>query len=114
MAPKTDTKKTQSIRMRLSDEMKSQLEARAAERNLSMTDYLIRAGMNRPTRQRADVDAINELRQCAEELKAMHATMQQLLALGCAAPISSGAMDAQMAAITEAIGRVWVSASGAA
>lgn len=113
MPLKTNTSKAESIRMRLSTETKAQLQAKAAERNLSLTDYLVRAGLNRPSRQRADVDAINQLRECANELKSIHTTLQQL-SLGTDAPIGANAMDAQMAAITEAIGRVWVSASGSA
>lgn len=101
-----EQKKTESIRIRLTTEVKNTLNGKAAERNLTLSDFLTRAGLGRATRQRADVDAINELRGCAEELKAIHATLRAL-ADGNGVLIDPAVMNAQMAAITATIERVW-------
>jgi hypothetical protein len=103
----SEPKKTESIRMRLTAEVKNALEQKAAERNLSVTEFLTRAGLGRATRQRADVDAINELRGCAEELKSIHTTLRGLPE-GSSGLIDPAVMNAQMAAITATIERVWV------
>lgn len=98
-------KRTARMEVRLSDDEKAGIEARAAERNMPVGEYLIRAGLGRATRQRADVDAINLLRECREELKAMHHTLKAHPAGSDL--ISPATMDAQMAAITGAVLRVW-------
>lgn len=78
---------------------------RAAERNLAVGEYLIRTGLGRATRQRADVDAINLLRECREQLKSIHHAVSALAA--GTSPIAASTLDDQMAAITGAVLRVW-------
>lgn len=99
-------KKTVAVLVKMTPEVKADIEQRARERNLTVTDFLTRAGLARATRQRADVDAINELRGCAEELKGIHATLRAL-ADGSGVPIDPAVMNAQMAAITAGIERIW-------
>lgn len=104
-AKKPARKRSARIELRVSDEEKAGIEMRATERNMPVAEYLIRTGLGRATRQRADVDAINLLRECREQLKAMHHALAALPSE--AQVISSVTMDAQMAAITGAILRVW-------
>jgi len=103
--------KTESVRMRISTEVKEEIIARAAERNLSMTDFLIRAGLGRATRDRADVDAINELRGCAEKLKEIYHVLKRIA--DGEQLIPPEIMDQQMVAITSCIDRVWRNGSNA-
>ncbi|BEU20001.1 hypothetical protein [Paraburkholderia sp. 22B1P] len=63
--------------------------------------------MGRAARQRADVDAINLLRACVDELKAIHAHLQGFHEAERA--LSSGPMDRTMASVCAAIRRVWQS-----
>jgi hypothetical protein len=100
----TAIKKTNLI-IRIDPELKMAIEEKARERNLTVTEYLTRAGLGRATRQRADVDAINELRACVDELKSIHHVLK-LIANGDQL-IPSAALEHQMAAITAAIQRVW-------
>jgi len=93
------------ITVRLSDEEKTGIVKRADERNLPLGEYLIRTGLGRATRQRADVDAINLLRECRGQLKEIYHAVK-LLPVDAKA-ISVGSMEEQMQAITGAILRVW-------
>lgn len=102
---KPTRKRTARIDLRVSDEEKAGIEERAAERNLPIAEYLIRTGLGRATRQRADVDAINLLRECREQLKAIYHEVKAMPA--GAQMIAPATMDAQMAAITGAVLRVW-------
>lgn len=99
--------KSESLRLRLTAEDKVAIEGRARDRKLTVTDYLTRAGLGRAMRQRPDVDAINLLRECVDELKAMHATLQAAPESGRA--LSPGCMDQTMEAVCAAIQRVWQS-----
>lgn len=110
MSEKTQRKKPTRKRgaridFRVSDEEKAGIEARAAERNMPVAEYLIRTGLGRATRQRADVDAINLLRECREQLKAIYHEIKAMPA--GAQVIHTATMEAQMAAITGAVLRVW-------
>lgn len=99
--------KSESLRLRLTAEDKVAIEGRARDRKLTVTDYLTRAGLGRAMRQRPDVDAINLLRECVDELKAMHATLQAVPESGRA--LSPACMDRTMEAVCAAIQRVWQS-----
>lgn len=102
---KPTRKRTARIDLRVSDDEKAGIEERAAERNLPVGEYLIRTGLGRATRQRADVDAINLLRECREQLKAIYHEVKG--SPGNTAVISTETMEKQMAAITGAVLRVW-------
>ncbi|MGP8437834.1 plasmid mobilization protein [Paraburkholderia fungorum] len=99
--------KSAVVILRVTPETKRSFEEKAADRKLSLTEYLTRAGLGRAARQRADVDAINLLRDCADELRGIHATMKtsghELEAL------ATEALDEPMRAVIAAINRVWVS-----
>jgi len=97
--------KTAQMNLRMSPADKLAIEEKAGERNLTVVDFLTRAGLGRATRQRADVDAINALRSCSDELKGIHHTLKRI-ADGDKL-ITPSNMDAQMVAITTAILRVW-------
>lgn len=103
--------KSESLRLRLTAEDKVAIEGRARDRKLTVTDYLTRAGLGRPMRQRSDVDAINLLRECVDELKAMHASLQGIPEVGRALSptISPASMERTMEAVCAAIQRVWQS-----
>lgn len=98
-------KKTSQVLLKMTPEVKAEIEQRAQERNLTVTDYLTRTGLGRATRQRADVDAINLLRECREQLRELYHAVKALPANEQV--ISQDSMDAQMAAITGAVLRVW-------
>ncbi len=104
---KTTAPKAHSIRLRVSEEEKQDIEEKARDRKLSVTEYLIRAGRGRATRQRADVDAIQQLMNCVEELKALHRTLQQVANGAGGAPIATETMEATMQTVCTAIQRVW-------
>lgn len=95
------------MEIRISEEDKAAIEQRASERKLTTAEYIVRVGLARAMRQRADVDAINQLRECADQLKAIHAAISSL-GQGQQIVIEPGLMNAQMKAITSAIERVWV------
>lgn len=99
-------KKTVAVLIKMTPEVKADIEQRAGERNLTVTDFLTRAGLARATRQRADVDAINLLRACADELKEIHTTLRALEP-GHGQVIDAEVMNQQMREITGAILRVW-------
>lgn len=99
--------KSESLRLRLTAEDKLAIEGRARDRKLTVTDYLTRAGLGRAMRQRPDVDAINLLRECVDELKAMHVTLQAMPESG--RTLSPACMDRTMDAVCAAIQRVWQS-----
>src|SRR5260363_78969 len=61
--------KSVAIYLRMTAKDKAAIEERAKERKMTVTEYLTRTGLARLTRQRADVDAIHQLRLCVEELK---------------------------------------------
>jgi uncharacterized protein (DUF1778 family) len=97
--------KSESLRLRLTAEDKAAIEGKARDRKLTVTDYLTRAGLGRAMRQRSDVDAINLLRECVDELKAMHASLQGIPEAGRA--LSPASMERTMDAVCAAIQRVW-------
>lgn len=98
--------KTTQINLRLTPTDKLAIEEKARERNLTVVDFLTRAGLGRASRQRTDVDAINALRSCVDELKGIH---RALTHIGDGDKLITPAnMNAQMLAITAAIQRVWV------
>ncbi|CPF79869.1 plasmid mobilization protein [Burkholderia pseudomallei] len=107
MSGKSEAVKSVSICLRITAEDKAAIEAKARERKLTLTEYLTRAGLGRAARQRADVDAINLLRACVDELKAMHVNLQGRHEAERA--LSHGSMDRTMAAVCAAIQRVWQS-----
>jgi hypothetical protein len=105
MSDKRVKKKTAQVLVKMTPEDKAEIELRAQERNLTVTDYLTRTGLARATRQRADVDAINMLRECRDQLKEIYRAVK-------ARPVGEGTisdptMEAHMAAITGAVLRVW-------
>lgn len=97
--------KTAQVLMRMTPEVKAEIKKRAEERNLTLTDYLVRTGLGRATRQRADVDAINLLRECRNQLKEIYHAVRALQ--DDSRIISESTMESQMAAITGALLRVW-------
>jgi uncharacterized protein (DUF1778 family) len=107
--PKKNVSATKSatVILRVTPDTKRAFEEKADERKLSVTEYLTRAGLGRAARQRSDVDAINLLRDCADELKAIHATLceggERLEAL------ANQTLDEPMRAVISAINRVWQS-----
>ncbi len=105
MANRKVLEKSARLELRLTPADKQAIEERAKERGLTVVEFLTRAGLGRATRQRADVDAINELRSCVDELKGMHHTLKRI-ADGdkLIAPVS---MASLMLAVTEAIQRIW-------
>lgn len=107
MPKSSEVAKSVSVRLRMTAEDKAVIEEKARDRKLTVTDYLTRAGLGRSARQRADVDAINLLRDCVEELKAMHGTLKGFAVDEVA--LSAESMDDTMAAVCAAIQRVWQS-----
>lgn len=105
MTNSRDLVKTARIDLRLSPEDKAAILEKARERNMTAVAFLTRAGLGRATRQRADVDAINELRACVDELKSIHHVLK-LIANGDQL-VPPAALQHQMEAITAAIQRVW-------
>lgn len=103
--PRVSTPKSETIVFRVTAEDKRVLEGRARDRALTLTEYLTRVGLGRSARQRADVDAINLLRECANELKEIHRTLQ--IAVVGESAIQATTMDRTMMAICAAIGRIW-------
>jgi hypothetical protein len=105
MAKPTVAAKAVSIRLRMTVEDKREIEEKARERKLTVTEFLTRAGLGRSARQRADVDAINLLRDCVDELKCIHATLKtggdRLESL------ANETLDEPMRAVIAAINRVW-------
>lgn len=97
--------KSTQMNLRMAPADKLAIEEKARERNLTVVEFLTRAGLGRATRQRADVDAINELRSCTDELKGIHHTLKRI-ADGDKL-ITPVTMDEQMRAITSAIQRIW-------
>lgn len=97
--------KTETVILRVTPDVKQALVSKAAERNLTVTDFLTRAGLGRATRQRSDVDAINELRWCVDELKGIHRTLQQVEDRH--AVIGQDTLDEAMRQVSAAIQRVW-------
>ena len=107
MPKPSKAKKSALISLRMTAEDKALIEEKARDRTLTVTDYLTRTGLGRSARQRVDVDAINLLRDCADELKTIHATLQGVAA-GEGMP-SADTMDQTMRAVCAAINRVWQS-----
>lgn len=107
MPRKVSEPKSAVVILRVTPDTKRLFEEKAADRKLSVTDYLTRAGLGRAARQRVDVDAINLLRDCADELRAIHATLKEggidIEAL------ATEALNEPMRAVIDAINRVWVS-----
>lgn len=99
--------KSAVVILRVTPDTKRSFEEKAADRKLSVTEYLTRAGLGRAARQRVDVDAINLLRACADELRAMHATLKKG-GLEHEA-LATEALNEPMRAVIDAINRVWVS-----
>lgn len=107
MKKDSEAGKSESIRLRLTAEDKAAIEGKARDRKLTVTEYLTRAGLGRPMRQRSDVDAINLLRECVDELKSMHNILQGVPETGRA--LSPASMEHTMEAVCAAIQRVWQS-----
>lgn len=106
MSAKAATKaKSARFELRISPEEKRAIEEKAAERKLTVSEFVIRAALGRAARQRSDVDAIYQLTLCVDQLKAIH---RQLLA-GEAEPgaLSLSTLDGTMQAVCAAIQRVW-------
>lgn len=107
MAKTKAAAKVLSIRLRMSEEDKRSIEVKAAERKLSVTEFLTRAGLGRAARQRADVDAINLLRDCADQLRGIQAALKN------GGPDfearATEALGEPMRAVVDAIVRVWTS-----
>lgn len=105
MPRKVSEPKSAVVVLRVTPETKRSFVEKAADRKLSVTEFLTRAGLGRAARQRPDVDAINLLRDCVDELKCIHATLaqggEQLEAL------ATDALDEPMRAVISAINRVW-------
>lgn len=105
MLKNREVTKSVSICLRMTVEDKAAIEERARERKMTTTEYLTRVGLARPARQRADVDAINQLRLCVEELKEMHRTLQLL---PIKQPIiAAETLEQTMQEICAAIQRIW-------
>ncbi|WP_175946366.1 hypothetical protein [Caballeronia sp. BCC1704] len=107
MKKDSEAGKSESVRLRLTAQDKAAIEAKARDRKLTVTEYLTRAGLGRPMRQRSDVDAINLLRECVDELKGMHACLQGIPQAEHA--LSPASMERAMEAVCAAIQRVWQS-----
>jgi uncharacterized protein (DUF1778 family) len=107
MLRKVSEPKSAVVILRVTPETKRLFEEKAADRKLSVTEYLTRAGLGRAARQRVDVDAINLLRDCADELREIYA----LLKAGDRnnEALTDGALDDSMRAVIAAINRVWTS-----
>ena len=105
MPRKVSEPKSAVVILRVTPETKRSFEEKASDRKLSVTEFLTRAGLGRAARQRADIDAINLLRDCVGELKSIHATLKRggdrLEAL------ANEALDEPMRAVITAINRVW-------
>lgn len=69
---KVDNPKTEIYKMRLTKDEKAALIAKAEECAMPLSEYLLAVGLKRQTRGRADVEAINLLREIAAGLKALH------------------------------------------
>ncbi|APA90254.2 hypothetical protein BJG93_34645 (plasmid) [Paraburkholderia sprentiae WSM5005] len=107
MPRKVSEPKSAVVILRVTPDTKRSFEEKAADRKLSVTDYLTRAGLGRAARQRADVDAINLLRDCADELRGIHATLKAAGSeLGA---LATEVLDEPMRAVIDAINRVWES-----
>lgn len=104
-------KKTAQMLLKMTPEVKAEIKQRAQERNLDVTDYMTRAGLGRATRQRADVDAINALRDCSDQLKQIHRLVQSIKDGESIVPVST--MEAMMSAITSTILDVWTNREAA-
>src|SRR5260364_14706 len=97
--------KSVAIYLRMTAKDKAAIEERAKERKMTVTEYLTRTGLARLMRQRADVDAIHELRLCVEELKGIHRAWQLL---PTEAPmIDPATLEQTMQEICAAIQRIW-------
>lgn len=66
---KTSTPKSDFIKFRVRPEQKELLEQKAADAGMTLTDYLITAGMNRPMRSRIAATIINDMRVLSLEVK---------------------------------------------
>ena len=72
---KVDNPRTEGVLLRLTPDEKAQLAARANDCAMPVTEYLRARAFAGRTRDRADVDAINLLRETADGIKAMHALL---------------------------------------
>lgn len=97
--------KVTSIRLRISIEDKAAIEEKATDRKLTVTEYLTRAGLGRSARQRVDVDAINLLRECVDELREIKARVSA--PGGSVERLSDETLERTMTAVCAAIQRVW-------
>jgi len=97
--------KTAQMLLKMTPEVKAEIKQRAQDRNLDVTEYMTRAGLGRAMRQRADVDAINALRDCSDQLKQIYQLVQKIANGEAAIPVAT--MDAMMSAITTTITEVW-------
>ncbi|CAJ0808856.1 hypothetical protein R77560_04803 [Ralstonia thomasii] len=69
---KSDNPRTEGVLLRLTPDEKAQLTARANDCAMPVTEYLRARAFAGRTRNRSDVDAINLLREIADNLKDLH------------------------------------------
>ncbi|MGY8527575.1 plasmid mobilization protein [Paracidovorax citrulli] len=106
MGNKASTRgKTARFELRLTPEDKQAIEEKAAQRKLTIADYLVRSALGRAARQRADVDTIHQLMLCVEKLKEIHQTLREVKE-GLDGPTRE-TMESTMQAVCDAIHRVW-------
>lgn len=90
--------KSARLVMRVTPGERLSIENLAKERNLAVSDYLLRCAMGKPAQLHADVYAINYLREICIEVKHLyHANTG----------VSEAAFDEVMKAAIAAIARVW-------
>lgn len=95
---KVDNPKTETFKLRLTKDEKAALMAKADECAMPLSEYLLATGLSKRTRGRADVDAINLLREIASDLKALH---------GRIGASHGDALQEALDATVAAIQRVW-------
>lgn len=95
---KVDNPKTETYKLRLTKEEKAALMAKADECAMPLSEYLLAAGLSKRTRGRADVDAINLLRDIATDLKELHVRI---------GTTHGDELQAALDATVAAIQRVW-------
>jgi hypothetical protein len=69
---KTDNPKDTFLKMRLTEWDKIEIQGKASDCQLSMSEYLIRSALNRQTRSRMDVHQILEIRTLTRALRDMY------------------------------------------
>ncbi|MCY0852996.1 plasmid mobilization protein [Cupriavidus sp. D39] len=95
---KVDNPKTEICKLRVTKDEKAALLIKADECSMPLSEYLLAAGLKRQTRGRADVDAINLLREIAAGLKALHEVADD---------IHEEHLQRALDEVVQAIQRVW-------